>query len=514
MDFLVVLSDLVLMVLDIILENMPQVAVLRVFRLVRLARAFKAATIFPELAMLLRGFVAAFRAIFWGVILIVMVIAIWAILAVQLIHPVNKYVTATGIYKDCELCPHAFETVFKSGLTFFQTIVAGDSWGTLAVPIIQYEPATAIFFIMVLVSVSLAIMNLILAVIVEAAQGSRNEMEEDKAILKQAEFNQAADHFLQLCQQLDTDGSGNLSKREIHESFGHENFARTMQLMGVKQEDLETICDVLRDDDTDCVNYADLVANLLRMRAPDAQQTLLEIARFCQKSQQHMNFTVRELQRRDAYSYRVSTGGGTFAEKPQDSADDAALSHSLPARASPEETDPANLSKTRSETPSPDMRTVCDLYPREARALPDALRRLADHQENAFSALAAELDRLRLDLCTHDELDKETKDKIDCRHRFASENESDIPKERNPIYKQIPEEQNPIYKQILKERNPIYTQAPKHVSSAFALPASLRNLANHQEATLKAVNDELSRQNATLKAMCHPAQREEYACSD
>jgi len=96
------------------------------------------------------------------------------------------------------LCPHAFETVFKSGLTFFQTIVAGDSWGTLAVPIIQYEPATAIFFIMVLVSVSLAIMNLILAVIVEAAQGSRNEMEEDKAILNQAEFNQAADHFLQL----------------------------------------------------------------------------------------------------------------------------------------------------------------------------------------------------------------------------------------------------------------------------------------------------------------------------
>merc|ERR1719401_278388 len=114
--------------LEFILGNMPNFSVLRAFRLVRLLRAFKALSMFPELKALLGSFACALKAIIWGVILIVGVIAIWSILAVQLIHPLNREVAGQDYYKGCDRCPEAFASVFKASLTIFQTIVAGDSW--------------------------------------------------------------------------------------------------------------------------------------------------------------------------------------------------------------------------------------------------------------------------------------------------------------------------------------------------------------------------------------------------
>eukprot|EP00929_Paragymnodinium_shiwhaense_P061601 TRINITY_DN30778_c0_g1_i2.p1 TRINITY_DN30778_c0_g1~~TRINITY_DN30778_c0_g1_i2.p1 ORF type:complete len:1138 (+),score=259.71 TRINITY_DN30778_c0_g1_i2:168-3581(+) len=178
MDFMVVSSDILFMLIDTYVGEMPTMSILRIFRLVKLARAIRALNMFPELSMLLRGFMAAFRAIFWGLLLVVMVLMIWSILAVRILHKPNTRVTQRMLYEDCERCPRAFGSVWQSFLTFFQTVVAGDAWGTVALPVIEESPITIVMFICVLVSVSLALMNLILAVIVDSAQHAREDMGE------------------------------------------------------------------------------------------------------------------------------------------------------------------------------------------------------------------------------------------------------------------------------------------------------------------------------------------------
>merc|ERR1719375_1467069 len=125
--------------------------------------------------MMLRGFFGAVKAIAWGMILVMTILTVWSILAVKILHPINKRVTANNIYDGCERCPRAFSSVFQARLTFFQTLVAGDSWGLVACPIIEEEPIACLFFLMVLASVSLFIMNLILAVIVESATEAKQE---------------------------------------------------------------------------------------------------------------------------------------------------------------------------------------------------------------------------------------------------------------------------------------------------------------------------------------------------
>jgi hypothetical protein len=204
-----------------VVGDMPSVSILRVFRLVRLARAFKAAAFFQELNQLIRGFVCAMKAIFWGILKILLILTIWGILAVQLIHPINLRLMERKphIYEGCDRCHRSFSTVFDSILTFWQQVVAGDSWGTVSAPIIEESPMTFFFFMAVLVSVNLVMLNLILAVIVEAAMTANIEDEERKSEEAKKAQLEAERRLIELCAQIDVDKSGQLTVEEFLEGF-------------------------------------------------------------------------------------------------------------------------------------------------------------------------------------------------------------------------------------------------------------------------------------------------------
>lgn len=281
MDFLIIGFDIILVFLDLILGNMPRISVCRAFRLVRICRAFKALSMFPELDALLRSFMNAIKAILWGMTLILIVICVWSILAVQLIHPVNKDVTEEGVYlrMGCERCPHAFSTVFYSMLTLFQTLVAGDSWGQVALPIIEHYPPAGIFFLCALVTVSLAIMNLILAVIVERAQDSATENLAEQAEEKRKKFEEAALELLELCGQLDSDNSHCLSKQELLKGFDTKEFSDAMQVMGIRRGDMDVLFDVLDEDGSGDIKYVEFVDQLFKFRNPDMKTAIFELAK-------------------------------------------------------------------------------------------------------------------------------------------------------------------------------------------------------------------------------------------
>lgn len=51
-----------------------------------------------------------------------------------------------------------------ANLLLFKTVIAGDSWGELAVPVIQKHPATAIIFVGSQLTLVFGVVNLIVAV--------------------------------------------------------------------------------------------------------------------------------------------------------------------------------------------------------------------------------------------------------------------------------------------------------------------------------------------------------------
>jgi hypothetical protein len=139
-----------------------------------------------------------------------------------------------------------------------------------------------LFFLTVLASVSLFIMNLILAVIVEAAAEVKDQSLQELAQEKQREFNSAAAEFLELCVKLDTDGGGSLSKDELMEGFEHEEFAHTMRVLGLERDDMGILFEVIDQDFSGTVDYSEFVKMVFRMKQPDMHMMIWELAKIQQ----------------------------------------------------------------------------------------------------------------------------------------------------------------------------------------------------------------------------------------
>ena len=60
-------------------------------------------------------------------------------------------------------------------MLLFKTVIAGDSWGTIAVPVIEAEPLTAVIFMGSLLSLVYGVVNLIVATWPQISDSYRRE---------------------------------------------------------------------------------------------------------------------------------------------------------------------------------------------------------------------------------------------------------------------------------------------------------------------------------------------------
>jgi hypothetical protein len=116
----------------------------------------------PELYILLSGLTTSFKPILFGSIMLISVILVWSVVVVELLHPIASQLD----FRNCPNCHMGFSGVYTAWLTLFSQIVAGDSWGLISLPLAKAEPWTTPILFFIMMTVSLGVMNLILAVIV------------------------------------------------------------------------------------------------------------------------------------------------------------------------------------------------------------------------------------------------------------------------------------------------------------------------------------------------------------
>lgn len=253
-------------------------SVLRVIRCCKIFRTLELLDMAPELHLMMKGLVGAVKSIFWGCLLLCVIVIVWSIFAVVAIHPINVRVAEAGAYDTCSRCPHAYETVFSSSLTIIQTVVLGDSWGTVALPIVEHTPSALLFFLIIYVTVALAGMNLILAVIVDCAQEARKLTLHDAAVKKQEEFEEAKKALVKLCGGLDSDNNGLLSLEELTQGLeDNPEFADILEILEIKQEDMPIIFGVMDMDGSGEVSYHEFVKELYRLQSNDIQSMIVYI---------------------------------------------------------------------------------------------------------------------------------------------------------------------------------------------------------------------------------------------
>ena len=142
--------------------NAVNVTLLRMFRLVRVVRALRFLISVPEFYLLITGFYSCIKAIIFGALMLLCAIMFWAVISVEVLHPITSDSSRIS-WEDCDRCPDGFRGVFAASLTLFQQVIAGDSWGTISVPLVETAPWTAVLLFWILITVSLGMLNLILA---------------------------------------------------------------------------------------------------------------------------------------------------------------------------------------------------------------------------------------------------------------------------------------------------------------------------------------------------------------
>eukprot|EP00933_Yihiella_yeosuensis_P029733 TRINITY_DN23367_c0_g1_i1.p1 TRINITY_DN23367_c0_g1~~TRINITY_DN23367_c0_g1_i1.p1 ORF type:complete len:554 (-),score=74.56 TRINITY_DN23367_c0_g1_i1:181-1791(-) len=268
LDLLIVCCSTVELLMSFVGENVASLAILRMLRIVRvlrLAKLLKKISMFKELRKLLMMAASSVKTLCWAMLICFLLMTVWAMIAVEMVHPVIKELYEEGKFESCSWCGSSMSSVMRANLTLFQTVIASDSWGDLAVPVITAAPWTSIIFSGALITIVFGILNLVIAVVVDTfaehrqkdlqalAEDLEDEMERDRATLKE------------LFARIDYDGSGQVTLNELFRSAKSvPEFRSRLRVMDVDMQDLKQLFYMIDADKSGTVESDEFVNTLSR----------------------------------------------------------------------------------------------------------------------------------------------------------------------------------------------------------------------------------------------------------
>ncbi|CAE7198428.1 CACNA1E [Symbiodinium natans] len=235
---------------------------LRLVRIVRLLRSLKRIRALKELYKLALMMATCFKALLWCFLLCFMVMTVWAMLMVEVVSP---YVRGMSVFSSCPQCTRAVSSVMDANLLLFKTVIAGDSWGEVAVPVMQEYPGTAIIFIGSLLSLVFGVLNLIVAVVVDTFADARQHDVQSLAEEMEVEIDHDRTILAKLFKRMDKDGSGQLTLSELIEGACRDPaFQSRLRVMDIDEQDLEQLFRMIDQDGSGTVEVSEFIGPLSR----------------------------------------------------------------------------------------------------------------------------------------------------------------------------------------------------------------------------------------------------------
>jgi len=239
---------------------------LRLGRVIRLLQLLRKTRALRELQKLVTMMSTCLKALAWSFIFCFVVMTIWAMLIVELVNPlIQEMHSNSTIFADCPQCLRATHSVMDANLLLFKTVIAGDSWGTIAVPVIEAYPATAVIWVGSLLTLVFGVLNLIVAVVVDTFADAR-----DRDILNLAEEMEqdmeADKRFLQMVfNRIDVDKTGQLTLDQLVEGARTDTeFQSRLRVMDIDEMDLVQLFEMIDIDNSGAIEQNEFIRPLSR----------------------------------------------------------------------------------------------------------------------------------------------------------------------------------------------------------------------------------------------------------
>lgn len=154
-------------------------------------------------------------------------------LAVEMLHMDMKVLVAEGVWQDCSFCERSLSNVMNANLLLFKTVVAIDSWGRVAVPLIERNPLAAFIF----------------CVVVDQFAEQRTKDVSNMANELEEEADEEFRRLDKMFQLIDGDGDGELTLPELLDGAAKSReFQNRLRVMDIDQADLHQLFGMLDSD--------------------------------------------------------------------------------------------------------------------------------------------------------------------------------------------------------------------------------------------------------------------------
>lgn len=247
-------------------SSMGQMSVLRMLRLLRLVRLVRLLKAFQQLWFLVVGIVRALPVTFWGLLLTTFVVYMGAVFTTKQMG---------DLAEEDELMDEYFGTVARSMFTLFQ-VTTGDSWASGVVrPVLHERPMMVIFFVLFVCLTQFALLNVVVAVIVEAVL--KESAQTDLELLQKAEeeFRSTLSSIYAAFVESDNNKDGTLTREEYMKGLEEPLVIAELSKIGINIEDAEEMFDVVDKDASGHVTPEEFIEGCLRSRGTARSKDVL-----------------------------------------------------------------------------------------------------------------------------------------------------------------------------------------------------------------------------------------------
>jgi hypothetical protein len=271
-----------------------KVLVIRALRLLRLIRAVRMLHAFRTVWRLVYGLLTSGNAMASTLFLLLLTLYIFACLGVELIGKDNHLAT----HEDTrEVVAEHFSSLPRAWLALM-AFVCADSVSAIYTPLIVQSPWLILYFGLILLMVSVALMNLVTAVLVEGAlENASNDKELERHDLK-LKVTKAVPTIMNVFREYDTDNSGTMTKEEASEvpidALPYGVFPDSVQSMG----DIFEMLDVTGDGSLTMVEFADGLLSLLANDVPIQTLQMMKMLQLNQHRLGELIVTLRSMEQR------------------------------------------------------------------------------------------------------------------------------------------------------------------------------------------------------------------------
>lgn len=273
--------------------------IFRTLRLLRLVRALRLFVQFKTIWRLVNGLMNSVDILMSTCMLLIITLYCFASVGLEIFalnHTLRVDPTADALVEEYM----SSLPVMMLTLVRFVTL---DDLAQVFTPMLMEQPILTIYYLLVILIVSITLMNLVTALLVEKAIQNAKVDVETKRFHRQARLRSLTPQIRKIFRQLDKDGSGSVTKQEVMEALGKYdgqiNVPPTLRDIFFSDSVME-LFDLLDADYSGQIDEDEFVGGVIQMAMTDIPletRQILKIQRFNTKKIEHIETMIFEWMR-------------------------------------------------------------------------------------------------------------------------------------------------------------------------------------------------------------------------